>query len=122
MKHQKVCKKVFQTKRGPFDSSKARMADLPEEFQDATEEEEAQAETGIRPMTGAVRPGTSAGGAGVKKPKEETKEQDPVKESTWKDQSESLREAMRRAKKAAFASSNQMGIDMRAMMPKQPKA
>ena len=118
LKHQKVCKKVFQSKRGPFDSSKARTSDLGldelEGYQDANEEEEDAAESGIRPMT-------SGGPGSKKKSDEEMKEQDtPSKEKTWKDQSESLREAMRRAKqqKKAFAASNQMGIDLRAMMPK----
>lgn len=117
LKHQKICKKVFQTKRGPFDSTKARTQDLGLEailYQDATEEEErdnddANDDDAARPRTG------------MPKPREETKEQqqDGAKDKSWKDQSESLREAMRRAKKnKSFASSNMMGIDLRAMMPK----
>lgn len=112
MKHQKVCKKVFSSKRGPFDSAKMRTQDLAK-YQDATEEEEAAAEEGDRPRT-----------AMAKKDREEAKEQTstaPAASSKdWKDKSESLREAMRRAKqqKAQFGTSNKMGIDMRAMMMK----
>jgi hypothetical protein len=146
MKHQKVCKKVFRTKRAAFDSSLGRTQEVlaamkegadddAEEGEDGEDagEEEGEEET----VTAAVAQKQAfkvvsasfsgnvglGGGSSKSKASEEMKEQlEPVDKNSWKDQSESLREAMRQAKKSMGANTmggNSMGIDMRAMMPKR---
>jgi hypothetical protein len=126
MKHAKVCKKVFGApSRAQFDSAKVRAQALGLDYEDGEEDDEDEGEE--RPRTAAyVRPTT----AGVRKPlpggkHEESKEQssssDPKAPAKWKQSSEGLREAMRRAKKekAVFAQSSALGIDMRSMMMKR---
>jgi hypothetical protein len=122
IKHQKICKKVFKQKREVFDSSKLRTQEISAAIIDGEEYEEEECEgddeAAARPRTAApMQPQQQS------KPAEEVKEQSPcLSKANWKDQSESLREAMRRAKASKknqpIVAANAMGIDMRAMMPK----
>jgi len=122
MKHAKVCKKVFGATRTQFDSSKARTQALgiEEDGEDDGEEDEEEERPYVRPTTAGMRKPLPGG------KNEESKEQSSPDKggkdtAKWKQSSEGLREAMRRAKKerAVFAQSSAMGIDMRSMMHKR---
>ena len=124
MKHQRICKKVFKQKREQFDSGKARTHDLvvgEEDEEGEDDEDEDGAED--RPRTAAPKKVPAATAASKGAGREETKEEAAAAAAAasaknWKDESQGLREAMRRAKqeKARFAQSNALGIDMKMMM------